>query len=180
MRLLVDRLGGLRSPRRSGLLDFSPLNKERFNGVVVLGKYDNASVFGGTDMLSLAVQPDAEKFVLRPLAGLNGILFEGDRLSNASFMAVCKTAGEMRLVVLTPSRTVLEERRSKRVAEVGKVQNKTWLKGRESKVDSLIYSCDGETRKNDTQAEVEAIVQDLHDWILGLSDAPPRRSNSLF
>ena len=56
--------------------------------VYILGKYDEGETFSGTDRMSMAVQPEAIKF----LASLNKdsiILFEGDRLFTSSFLEHC-------------------------------------------------------------------------------------------
>ena len=58
----------------------------------ILGKYEkNGTVFQGTDRLSMAVQPDAEKFIVdavNPDSKMYGsnIIFEGDRLFNGKFL----------------------------------------------------------------------------------------------
>ena len=49
----------------------------------ILGKYANdGNVFQGTDRLSMAVQPDAEKFFASQFDKSVNVIFEGDRLFN--------------------------------------------------------------------------------------------------
>ena len=51
----------------------------------ILGKYEkDGNTFQGTDRLSMAVQPDAVKF-LKSAKDVN-IIFEGDRLFNSKFI----------------------------------------------------------------------------------------------
>jgi len=54
----------------------------------ILGKYANdGNVFQGTDRLSMAVQPDAEKFFSDLWENGNvNVIFEGDRLFNAKLL----------------------------------------------------------------------------------------------
>jgi molybdopterin-guanine dinucleotide biosynthesis protein len=50
--------------------------------IYVLGKYEDDQVFAGTDRMSMAVQPEAIKF-LATLPADSVVLYEGDRLFTA-------------------------------------------------------------------------------------------------
>lgn len=96
----------------------------------VFGTYQG-TVFDGTDRLSMAVQPDAEKF-MRSASG-SVILFEGDRLGNQSFLSLAAELGELKVFCLqNPEETVLQRRLFR-----GSKQSEIWLKGRASKVRAL-------------------------------------------
>jgi ribose 1,5-bisphosphokinase PhnN len=88
--------------------------------------------FGGTDALSLSIQPG----VLRWLAGRPPalLLAEGDRLANASFFDAVGALGHtLDLVLLQAPPGVAAGRRTRRGAR----QDPTWVKGRITKVARL-------------------------------------------
>lgn len=96
----------------------------------VLGRYVEGDVFAGTDRLSMSAQPK----VLAAIRSLDDgwrVLFEGDRLCNASFMDACVRMGRpARLFLLTVgSPQILRERHVQR----GDKQGETFLKGRATK-----------------------------------------------
>ena len=71
------------------------------NGLFVLGIYPEGETFGGTDRLSMAVQPDAIRF-LKKVPDHAIVLFEGDRLTRGGFL---RAAGDgLCLFVLEASR----------------------------------------------------------------------------
>ena len=85
----------------------------------ILGKYENdGNVFQGTDRLSMAVQPDAVKFI-KTLAyeastehndDVN-VIFEGDRLFNQKFIDEIDTATEnFKILILETSHNEKERR----------------------------------------------------------------------
>ena len=60
----------------------------QYGNYYILGKYDEGETFSGTDRMSMAVQPEAIKF----LASLDKdavVLFYGDRLFTSSFLEHC-------------------------------------------------------------------------------------------
>lgn len=109
------------------------------NRLLILGLYDDAQTFAGTDRLSMGVMPDAvgmlaefgELFPGR--ADQMTILFEGDRLFNAKFLAACGTIAETMPIVLTTSAEAKKERHEKR----GDNQTEKWLKSRETKLRNI-------------------------------------------
>ena len=105
----------------------------RQDNIVVLGKYEEGEIYGGTDTLSMAVQPEAVKF-LDTLSENDIVLFEGDRLCNTSFLENCVNKYDTTIVYLKTSK----ENREKRYKERGSQQNETWLKGRETKISNIL------------------------------------------
>jgi hypothetical protein len=85
----------------------------------ILGKYVNdGNVFQGTDRLSMAVQPDAEKF-FRNLAYESSaddhsvnVIFEGDRLFNGKLLDKLSEwfPNSLKVLVLTASHDTKEQR----------------------------------------------------------------------
>jgi hypothetical protein len=101
--------------------------------IYVLGKYEEAQVFAGTDRMSMAVQPEAIKF-LATLPENSIVLYEGDRLFTASFLENCVNKYDTRIVYLSTEKTVRQERYKER----GSSQDETWLRGRESKIANIL------------------------------------------
>jgi len=110
--------------------------------LIVLGQYPKHHAFGGTDRLSMAVQPHAKQ-LLETLAGNPSyqnyaLLFEGDRLFNQSFLNFCFTldlseAPSCAIYVLEASDHTKTFRHQSR----GDTQPQSWLKGRITKVARL-------------------------------------------
>ena len=101
--------------------------------LIVLGKYEEGEVFGGTDKLSMSVAPEVEKFLGKHEDKI--ILFEGDRLNSKKFFHTVLDKGwNLKIVALD----VPQEERERRYAERGSDQDPTWLQGRISKVENVI------------------------------------------
>ncbi len=99
----------------------------------ILGKYDEGETFSGTDRMSMAVQPEAIKF----LANLDKdavVLYEGDRLFTASFLEHCVENYDTDIVYLETDKDIREERYKER----GSNQNETWLQGRMTKIANIL------------------------------------------
>lgn len=101
--------------------------------IYLLGKYEDGNIYGGTDTLSMACQPEAIKF-LATLPSDSIVLFEGDRLCTASFLEHCNDTYDLSIIYLKTDREV----RSVRYEERGSNQNPTWLAGRESKISNIL------------------------------------------
>lgn len=81
----------------------------------ILGKYVNdGNVFQGTDRLSMAVQPDAEKFFMElDYAGKPvNVIFEGDRLFNAKLLEQLATGFQdnLKILILKVNNSTLDQR----------------------------------------------------------------------
>jgi uridine kinase len=128
--------------------------------VYVLGKYEEAQVFAGTDRMSMAVQPEAIKF-LTTLADTAVVLYEGDRLFTASFLESCVENYDTKIIYLSTDRSVRQERYKERGSE----QDETWLRGRESKIANILtnFTLMFHTEKfpNNTKEEQDKIFEHL-------------------
>jgi len=81
------------------------------SGLFVLGIYREGEKFGGTDRLSMAVQPDAIRF-LKKVPAHAVVLFEGDRRTRAGCL---RSAGEaLSLFILEASASEKEKRHRQR------------------------------------------------------------------
>ena len=103
------------------------------NNIYILGKYEEGEVFSGTDRMSMAVQPEAIKF-LASLPEYSILLYEGDRLFTASFLEHCVESYETKIIYLKTDKSVRQDRYKER----GSDQNETWLAGRETKVSNIM------------------------------------------
>lgn len=128
MRRVLVALGP-GAPFRVGLV-----RGTRHRRAVVLGLYPYKETFGGTDRLSMAVQPDALRFLSANAGKRLVVLFEGDRLFNLSFLtAALRLAPESRLFLLTAPPGALSERHRRRADS----QSDAFLKGRATKYRNL-------------------------------------------
>jgi len=135
----------------------------------LLGKYKNDDVFGGTDKLSMAVQPKAVEYLenASPVT-----VFEGDRLTSIKFFDAAKSKGfDIKIIQLTVPDTVREERYKERGSE----QNETWLNGRMTKVKNVSDAFSGnplfdepslvEVCEHSTPDDTKSIVQKMENFI---------------
>ena len=99
----------------------------------ILGKYEDGETFAGTDRLSMAVQPELQKWIQTHNCN---ILFEGDRVFNQSFLefAMGLPNTDLQVVYLKTSKEVLEQRYKDR----GSDQSEQFLRGRETKYSNLL------------------------------------------
>ena len=99
----------------------------------VLGKYQEGETFAGTDRLSMAVQPEVQKWIQTINAN---VLFEGDRIFNQSFLefAMGLPQTDLQVVYLKVPKELLEQRYKDR----GSDQSEQFLRGRETKYSNLL------------------------------------------
>lgn len=110
---------------------------DRARNVHVLGKYEAGETFAGTDKLSMSVQPRALQFIQSTTAD---VLFEGDRLFNASFLSALLTGPRKLLAIyLAVDDDILEARYKQR----GSNQSEQFLRGRETKYKNILSAFDG-------------------------------------
>lgn len=104
-------------------------------GVVQLG--NEHPVFGGTDKLSMSVQPKVLEWASVPDYG--DVVAEGDRLANASFFDGMRNLGyELCIVYCQAPAEIVAERRELRASAHGlKAQDEKWVRGRVTKVQNL-------------------------------------------
>lgn len=99
----------------------------------ILGKYEEGETFSGTDRMSMAVQPEAIKF-LASLDKDSVVIYEGDRLFTSSFLEHCLENYDLEIIYLQTE----SEIRKDRYKERGSNQNETWLQGRETKIANIL------------------------------------------
>lgn len=132
----------------------------RSGNIYILGKYEDGQVFAGTDRMSMAVQPEAIKF-LATLPSDSVVLYEGDRLFTASFLEHCANNYNLSIVYLSTDRNV----RMTRYEERGSNQDATWLQGRESKIANILGNLELmwliEKFGNNNLEEQEAVFQHI-------------------
>lgn len=154
----------------SQLPDLKPFKYLKLRGLYsgpknlfILGVYEEGEVFSGTDRLSMAVQPDADKFLTHVLQNLptHNILFEGDRLFNGKFLTACEATAPTRAYVLTVS----DEEKKRRYAERGTNQNEQFLRSRATKYRNILGAFQlVKTHENQTPAQKDALVAEIAEF----------------
>jgi hypothetical protein len=176
---LLPLLGFRIGSTRHGLLEYALVER-----TAVLGVYEDGEAFGGTDKLSMAVQPHAEDFIAQVGAGkfrgIDSVAFEGDRLTTSKFLAQCRAAGELRFIVVSTSPEALALRRETRAADVGKGQDATWLRGRETKVTGLADTEGAERRRLDKPEDTVVLAEELAAWLRGETTVELKQPMRLF
>lgn len=157
-RKVLDRLGaGVEF--KSGILRGTSHGANRY----VLGVYSGEK-FDGTDRLSMAVQPIAEKFAIELSAMKDSrLFFEGDRLCNISFLSHCRSLGELFCVYLFPPQSVIESRHSER----SDTQSDKFISGRRTKVNGIFNAFDGVRFKNESQEESDEVAEFIVNKLTG-------------
>ena len=134
------------------------------DNVYVLGKYEEGQTFSGTDRMSMAVQPEAIKF-LKTLPSNAVVLFEGDRLFTASFLEHCNENYDTTMIYLKTNKEVRQERYKER----GSNQDETWLRGRESKISNILTNMTlmfiTETFENNNLEQQNAVYERILDYV---------------
>ena len=132
--------------------------------IFILGKYEEGEVFSGTDRMSMAVQPEAIKF-LAYLPENAIVLFEGDRLFTASFLEHCVEKYDTKIVYLKTTKDI----RSDRYKERGSEQNETWLQGRETKIANILTNMtlmfNIETFENNNLDQQQAVYERILSYV---------------
>lgn len=129
---LMGRVLGYFQPEKK-YTEFKLVPYLQKGNIYFLGKYDEGEVFSGTDRMSMAVQPEALKF-LACLPSDSIVLYEGDRLFNSSFLEDCAEKYDLSIIYLETDKKVRQDR----YAERGSEQNETWLAGRETKIANIL------------------------------------------
>ena len=136
----------------------------------ILGKYEkDGNVFQGTDRLSMAVQPDAVRFIddLRQNAEKVNVIFEGDRLFNGKFLehiADNVLEENFKVLVLRASHDEKEKRHVDRKDD----QDDKFKNSRETKISnicsSLVLMGYIETMVNETYDDQTKIINTIKDF----------------
>jgi hypothetical protein len=144
---------------------------EKLN-LYVLGKYvDDGNVFQGTDRLSMAVQPDAEKF-FNSLTSNNhsvNVIFEGDRLFNAKLLEKLSDwfPNDLKILILRAQDSTLDRRHVYRNDN----QNDKFKESRKTKIsniqNSLVLMGYIETMANENlehQSNIIEYIKKFFNW----------------
>lgn len=142
----------------------------------ILGKYANdVNVFQGTDRLSMAVQPDAEKFfsALDYESNTNdhsvNVIFEGDRLFNGKLLDKLSELfpNSFKVLVLTASHDTKEQRHVDRKDD----QDDKFKNSRATKISNIMGSLTLmdyiETMVNenlDDQSKIIDVIRKFYNW----------------
>ena len=130
--------------------------------IYILGTYDRK--FGGTDTLSMAVQPNTELFLKSMKNKDIVIMFEGDRLFNGKFIKFIKAMKinySLYMIIANPD--IIEKRHIQR----NDTQSEQWKKSRDTKYSTIYrnYVKDITLLTNDNNKQlkenVKTIWQDL-------------------
>ena len=138
----------------------------------ILGKYVNdGNVFQGTDRLSMAVQPDAEKFFSElwyENANVN-VIFEGDRLFNGKLLDLLadKFPNDFKILVLRAKDSTLDQRHIDRKDD----QDDKFKNSRKTKISNIMGSLTLmdyiETAVNenlDDQSKIIDYIRKYYNW----------------
>lgn len=134
MKKIISHFGDWESKEEIKLVN-TLYNKA--NDLYIIGKYKEDEIFAGTDKLSMAVMPQAIKFIQEINSN---ILFEGDRLTSSKFfdeILKCKNT-ELHIIILYTSDEILKQR----YLERGSNQSELFLKGRKTKIDNIMTNFD--------------------------------------
>lgn len=112
---------------KAGLLR-GHLNNE--TGVSLMGIYNDAGTFLGTDRLSMAVNKDFQKYVRLQK---RHIVFEGDRLFSKDNLQLLDQYYDLKIIVLSATEQQKHERHILR----GDTQSETFLRGRATKIKNI-------------------------------------------
>ena len=142
----------------------------------ILGKYVNdGNVFQGTDRLSMAVQPDAEKFfsALEYESNANdhsvNVIFEGDRLFNGKMLDQLASAfpNDFKVLILKVKDNTLDQRHIDRKDD----QDDKFKNSRKTKISNIMGSLTLmdyiETMVNenlDDQAKIIDYIRKFYNW----------------
>jgi hypothetical protein len=104
----------------------------------ILGKYENdGNTFQGTDRLSMAVQPDAAKFISKLKEDNVNVIFEGDRLFNQKFIdVISNSTEEFKILILKAADSTLDQRHIDRKDD----QDDKFKNSRKTKISNIMSS----------------------------------------
>lgn len=139
----------------------------------ILGKYaQDGNVFQGTDRLSMAVQPDATKFISTLSYECNAehndnvnVIFEGDRLFNQKFIDEIASATEnFKVLILEAS----HDEKEKRHVERNDDQDDKFKNSRKTKISNIrssLFLLDYiEVMRNENVSDQQQIISFITDY----------------
>ena len=146
------------------------LNSMISGDIRLFGKYEEGDLFAGTDKLSMAVQPEAIKYLQNPTHSVN--IFEGDRLTSiAFFQEALKLGYDLSIVILEVS----DQTRERRYQERGSEQNEKFIRGRRTKIENVksefeekIFTgdpCYYQTFSHETSEDTQKVISYINSLI---------------
>ena len=136
----------------------------------ILGKYANdGNIFQGTDRLSMAVQPDAERFFSELWDANTNVIFEGDRLFNAKLLDKLAHTfpTEFKIIILRVKNSTLDQRHIDRKDD----QDDKFKNSRKTKISNIMGSLELmdyiETMVNENledQAKIINNIKKFYNW----------------
>lgn len=166
---LISMADDWRIVKPQKLLD--AMYSKRLN-LYILGKYANdGNVFQGTDRLSMAVQPDAQKFFDELTSDEDpvNVIFEGDRLFNGKMLDFLqeKFPNDFKVLILTVKDSTLDQRHIDRKDD----QDDKFKNSRKTKISNIMGSLTLmdyiETMVNenlDDQAKIIDNIKSFFSW----------------
>jgi len=127
------------------------LNSHVHKNIRLFGKYANDDIYGGTDKLSMAVQPAAIEYLKNPSSDIN--IFEGDRLTTVTFFEEAVKLGHDVSILEV---TVSDETREARYKARGSDQSDTFINGRRTKIRNIVDRFSGSPLDEDEPNLVES------------------------
>lgn len=129
-------------------------NKSR--KLIVLGIYPDSGIFLGTDLLSMAVQPDAIEFIKKHYSKNKdyNYFMEGDRLNNNKFYDELKKFIELKILIVNASEETMRCRHISRNDN----QSEQFLKRIETKLNNISKKQKVLKMENNSQEESENIL----------------------
>jgi molybdopterin-guanine dinucleotide biosynthesis protein len=156
VRAVLQRLGGNYTLFKYRLV----YGRQYPSGLFVLGIYRDGETFGGTDRLSMAVQPDAVRF-LKKVPAQAIVLFEGDRLTRAGFL---KAAGsDLLLFVLEAS----PDEKTRRHRERADTQAVTFHRSRATLIERIAQDFPAVRLRNDSLTDLERNTEQVASMVVG-------------
>jgi dephospho-CoA kinase len=136
-------------------------NKSR--KLIVLGIYPEDGTFLGTDLLSMAVQPDAVEFIQKHSKMFKDYdyFMEGDRLNNNKFYNEIKEFVQLKILVVKADEHVMKCRHIARSDS----QSEQFLKRIETKISNIALSQKVITMENNTEEDSENIFSFINSNI---------------
>lgn len=130
------------------------------SNVALMGIYNDAGTFLGTDRLSMAVNKDFQKFALNKK---RNIIFEGDRLFGKDNLTMLGKHYDLKIIVLEASE---REKRARHIYRNDN-QSETFLKGRATKIRNIVNELSDkiETRYMTEPSHSIQLAEELLQWI---------------
>jgi len=148
------------------------------NDVTVIGHYQPGDTFGGTDRLSMSIQPSMEEYIkiLLKRDSDTSLWFEGDRLFNVKFIEYLKSFQE-----ITSFFFILDARENIKVARHAERdnQNESWLRGRATKVRNIKEKFDLPVVYNNIESDIAVLVKFILQVNVNLLAKQKKNSKSI-